>query len=154
VTEPGRGSGSTRAARRDPLALLLVVLPLIGLAISAYLLAVRLAGGVPVCTPDGGCEVVQTSKYAEMFGLPVALYGLGFSAVVLGAGLRWLVAGDRRALLLAYGLGIPGTLAIAYLTYLELFVIKAICAWCVVYGTTVVAGLIVAALALRRAPAA
>jgi uncharacterized membrane protein len=89
------------AARRDPVALLLVVLPLVGLAIAAYLLAVRLAGGLPACGPDGGCEIVQGSEYSEFLGLPVALYGVAYSAVVLGAGLRWLTASDRRALLVA-----------------------------------------------------
>jgi uncharacterized membrane protein len=141
------------AARRDPVALLLVVLPLVGLAIAAYLLAVRLAGGLPACGPDGGCEIVQGSEYSEFLGLPVALYGVAYSAVVLGAGLRWLTASDRRALLVAYGLGLLGSLGVAYLTYLELFVIEAICAWCVAYGTTVVAGMVVAVLALRRSPA-
>jgi uncharacterized membrane protein len=141
------------SARRDPLALLLVVLPLVGLAIAAYLLAVRLAGGLPACGPDGGCELVQGSEYSEFLGLPVALYGVVYSAIVTASGLRWLAAGDRRALLVAYGIGILGTLGVAYLTYLELFVIEAICAWCVAYGSTVVAGFVVAALALRRAPA-
>ena len=141
------------SARRDPLALLLLVLPLVGLAIAAYLLAVRLAGGLPACGPGGGCELVQGSEYSEFLGLPVALYGVVYSAIVTGSGLRWLMAGDRRALLVAYGIGILGTLGIAYLTYLELFVIEAICAWCVAYGSTVGAGLVVAALALRRAPA-
>ena len=139
------------SARRDPLALLLVVLPLVGLAIAAYLLAVRLAGGLPACGPDGGCELVQGSEYSEFLGLPVALYGVVYSAIVTGSGLRWLMAGDRRAILVAYGIGILGTLGVAYLTYLELFVIEAICAWCVAYGSTVIAGLVVAALALRRA---
>lgn len=141
------------SARRDPLALLLLVLPLVGLAIAAYLLAVRLAGGLPACGPGGGCELVQGSEYSEFLGLPVALYGVVYSAIVTGSGLRWLMAGDRRALLAAYGIGILGTLGIAYLTYLELFVIEAICAWCVAYGSTVIAGFVVAALALRRAPA-
>ncbi len=141
------------AVRRDPLGLLLVVLPLVGLVIATYLLAVRLAGGLPACGPDGGCELVQGSEYSELFGLPVALYGVAYSVVVLGAGLRWLATRDRRALLVAYGLGILGSLGVAYLTYLELFVIEAICAWCVAYGTTVVAGLVVAVLALRRSPA-
>ena len=141
-------AASQRASR---LALAIVALAAIGLAIAGYLLAVRLAGGVPACGPGGGCETVQTSEYSELFGIPVAAYGFAFSAAVLAAGLVWLRRSDRRALLLAYGLGILGSLFVAYLTYLELFVIRAICIWCVAYGTTVVAGFVVAAIALRRA---
>ena len=47
---------------------------------------------------------------------------------------------DRRALYAAYGLGLAGLLAVAYLTYLEVFVIGAICVWCVTYAITILAG--------------
>ena len=81
----------------------------------------------------------------------MAAIGFAFSVVLLGASLAWWRRADRRALLVAYGLGILGSLFVAYLTYLELFVIKAICTWCVAYGITVVVGFILAAIALRRA---
>ena len=57
--------------------------------------------------------------------------------------------GDRRALYAAYGLGLLGVATVAYLTYLEIFVIEAICIWCVSYGVTIVAGWLLAAVALR-----
>jgi len=139
---------SQRASR---LGLALVVLAVIGLAIAGYLLAVRLAGGVPACGPSGGCETVQSSEYSELFGIPVAAYGLAYSAVLSAATLYWWRRGDRRALMAAYGLGILGSLFVAYLTYLELFVIKAICTWCAAYAITVVIGFILAAVGLRRA---
>jgi uncharacterized membrane protein len=50
----------------------------------------------------------------------------------------------------AYGLLLLGTLAVAYFTYLELFVIEAICLWCVSYAVAVVVSLGVAGLALLR----
>jgi uncharacterized membrane protein len=122
----------------------------VGVAISGYLLAVRLAGELPVCGIAAGCETVQTSEYSELFGIPVAAFGLAFSIIVLVAGLLWWRRGDRRALYVAYGIGILGTLMVGYLTYLELFVIHAICTWCVAYGVTVVLGLILAIVELRR----
>ncbi len=132
----------------------IVVLALVGSAISAYLLVVKLSGGTAVCPIGGGCETVQDSVYATILGVPVAALGLGYSLAVATAGLLWWRTGDRRALVAVYILGIVGTLFEAYLVYLELFVIHAICAWCVAYGVTVVGGLVLAALAMRRAAAA
>lgn len=128
----------------------LVLLAVAGLVISAYLLSVRLAGELPACPISGGCETVQQSEYSAIAGIPVAGIGVVFSIVLLVATAAWWRLGDRRALYVAYGLGLLGTLMVAYLTYLELFVIHAICTWCVAYGITVVAGWAGAVLALRR----
>jgi uncharacterized membrane protein len=125
-------------------------LSLIGLAIAAYLALTRLSGGLPVCGPLHGCETVALSSYSEILGIPVAFFGVGFSVVLVGLAVAWWRTSDRRALLGLYGLGLLGVLFVAYLTYLELFVIGAICVWCAGYAVTIVAGLIVAAITLRR----
>jgi uncharacterized membrane protein len=122
----------------------------VGLGIALYLLLTRVAGGVPVCQPGGGCETVALSEYSTFLGLPVALYGLGYSIVLVGLALIWWRSGDRRALLALYGLGFLGVLVIAYLTYLEVFVIEAICVWCVAYGVTVVVTFALAAAGVIR----
>ncbi len=123
---------------------------LVGLLISAYLAWTRLAGGLPACGPLHGCETVALSTYSELAGIPVAYLGLAFSAALLGLALAWWRRSDRRALIGLYGFGLVGVLFVAYLTYLELFVIGAICVWCASYAVSVVVGWIVAALALRR----
>jgi uncharacterized membrane protein len=125
-------------------------LALVGLLIAGYLAWTRLSGGLPVCGPLRGCETVALSPYSELFGIPVALFGLAFSAVLTGLAVAWWRRADRRALIGLYGLGLLGVLFVAYLTYLELFVIGAICVWCAGYAVSVVVGWIVAALALRR----
>jgi uncharacterized membrane protein len=132
----------------------LVVGALIGLAIAGYLWLTRVAGGLPACGPAGGCDVVAQSEYATFMGLPVALFGVAYSATLVVLSMLWWRRGERRALLLAYGLGFLGLLVVAYLTYLELFVIHAICIWCVAYGISVVVtfGLAVAAV-FRTSPA-
>jgi uncharacterized membrane protein len=122
----------------------------VGLGIALYLLVTRIAGGTPVCQPGGGCETVALSEYSTFLGLPVALYGVVFSIVVVGLALAWWRTGDRRALLGVYGLGFLGVLVVVYLTYLELFVIEAICVWCVAYGVCVVATFLLAATAVIR----
>jgi uncharacterized membrane protein len=118
----------------------MTVLALAGLAIASYLLAVRVLGEAPACGPVKGCETVAASEYATLFGLPVALYGVGFSIVLAAACLAWWRRAERRALYAAYGLGLAGIIAVVYLTYLELVVIEAICLWCVSYAVTIVAG--------------
>jgi len=140
-------------APRGRLGAAMTALALVGLGLAGYLLAVRLLGGVPVCGPVHGCDTVAASEYATVFGLPVALFGVGFSVVLSAATLIWWRRADRRALYAVYGLGLAGIIAAAYLTYLELFVIEAICIYCVSYAVTIVAGWILAVLALRSAPA-
>lgn len=135
---------------RSRIAPLLVLLALVGLAISGYLLFVRLQGELPACPIGGGCETVQQSAYSEVLGIPVAGVGFVFSIVILVAGVVWWRMADRRALYVLYGLGLLATIVVGYLTSLELFVIHAICTWCVLYGTTVVIGWLLSILELRR----
>lgn len=124
-------------------------LALIGLAIAVYLLAARLLGEAPACGPVKGCETVAASSFATVFGVPVALFGVGFSFVLVGACLAWWRRAERRALYLAYGLGLAGIIAVIYLTYLEVFVIGAICVWCVGYALSIVVGWVAATMTTR-----
>jgi len=125
---------------------------LLGLLIAGYLAWTKLSGGLPVCGPLHGCETVALSSYSELFGVPVAMFGVVFSFVLLGLSLAWWRRANRRALLGLYGLGLLGVLFVAYLTYLELFVIGAVCVWCAGYALTVLSGWITAAVTLRRTP--
>jgi len=127
-----------------------VLVTLAGAAIAGYLTAVRLLGANAVCGPSHGCDLVAASEYAEILGIPVAVYGLAGSVLLVALAVVWWLRTDRRALLVAYLLLLLGTGFVAYLTFLELFVIEAICAWCVGYAVTVVVALVVAGLALRR----
>jgi len=125
---------------------------LVGLAIAIYLTATKLAGGLPVCGVLSGCEDVANSQYSDTFGIPTAAYGVVYSAVIAVLGLAWWRLGDRRAILAAYGLGLFASLFVVYLTYLELFVIRATCVWCVGYGITVIGGWVLSTVILRAAP--
>jgi len=74
---------------------LTAVLALIGIAIAGYLTWVHYAGLEPVCVGGGGgCERVQSSRWAELAGIPVAVLGLGGYIVILGS-------------LLLHGVGVP-----------------------------------------------
>ncbi|MHB8459652.1 MAG: vitamin K epoxide reductase family protein [Candidatus Limnocylindrales bacterium] len=123
----------------------------IGLVVALYLAATKLAGEPPVCGPLRGCETVASSSYSAVAGIPVAVFGVAFSVALLPLGARWWRTGDRRALLATYGLALLGCFVVAALTYLELFVIHAICIYCLVYAVTVVAVFALAAREIRRA---
>jgi uncharacterized membrane protein len=109
-----------------PLTLTAVVVTAVGLAIATYLTYIHYAGIDPVCS-TGGCERVQSSDYAELAGVPVAVLGLagylGIAAALRAPGEPGRAAAAFLALV---GLGYS-----AYLTYLELFRIHAVCQWCV-----------------------
>ena len=134
-------------ARRS--GLVIAAVAALGLAIAAYLTVTKLSGGLPVCGPTKGCEDVALSAYSTMFGVPTAAFGLAFSATIGALGLGWWRSGDRRMVVATYGLGLFGILFVAYLTYLELFVIHAVCVWCVGYGLTVVVGWLIALATVR-----
>ena len=109
-----------------------VALTTVGIAIAGYLTYVHYAGIEPACS-TGGCEVVQTSQWADVYGLPVAVLGLFGYISILGSLL--VLRGDAQ-LFASAALSLVGFLYSAYLTYQELFTIKAICQWCV--GSAVV----------------
>jgi uncharacterized membrane protein len=114
--------------------MLMALVALIGVFVSLYLTLYKLGYiGTLVCG-TGGCETVQLSKWGNFLGLPVAAWGVAYYVLVLalavaGAQQRFESSpGLTRALLFITGCGLAFTL---WLTYLELFVIHAICRWCV-----------------------
>ena len=93
---------------------ILILLGLGGIAVSSYLTYIKLTGAIYVCG-TGGCATVQTSKYSEMMGIPVAILGLIYYTAFLG-----LVLIDKR-LFVKYWV-VFGVLFSTYLTIIEIFV--------------------------------
>jgi uncharacterized membrane protein len=89
---------------------------------------------------------VQASRYATILGIPVALLGLiSYGGLIVSAAL-W----GEIGIYLGFLISLVGTLFSAYLTYLEVFVIGALCQWCVASAVITVAALICTALAARQ----
>jgi uncharacterized membrane protein len=123
---------------------ILAVLDVVGLGIALYLSAVELGGGVPYCGPLHGCETVAQSQYARIGGIPVAVYGVGLSLVLLTLAVAWIRT-DRNGLLDAhYGLSLIGVIFEIYFLTLQVFVIRAVCVWCTAYGLSLIARFLVA----------
>jgi uncharacterized membrane protein len=120
----------------------IAVLALAGAGVAAYLTATKLSGAAPVCA-TGGCETVQSSPYAEVAGMPVAVLGLiGYAAILLTA----LVPGPNSAAL-GVAFSAIGVAFSGYLLYAQLGPIGAVCQWCV--ANDAVISLLAAACLLR-----
>ena len=128
----------------------MAVLAAIAMVALGYLAVVKLTNSTAVCFVVQGCDTVQASKYSTFLGIPVAIYGLVMAALVLVSVVAWWRTGDRRLLYVPYGLGLLGVFVIAWLVYLELFVIHAVCIWCTIAGISIVLGWIVSVLTVRR----
>ncbi|MEI7744801.1 MAG: vitamin K epoxide reductase family protein [Chloroflexota bacterium] len=130
---------------------ILAVLDVFGLAIASYLSVVELGGGVPYCGVLHGCETVAMSEYARIGGIPVAVYGVVLSLILLTLAIIW-VRTDKPALLdVHYGLSLIGVIFEVYFLSLQMFVIHAVCIWCALYGFSLIARFFVAmAIWLRR----
>jgi uncharacterized membrane protein len=117
---------------------------LAGVAVAGYLTWVHYDETALVCIAGGGCETVQHSAYATIAGVPVALLGLAAYSVVAG-----LVAWDSPAARLAAAtIALVGLAFGMYLVALQLFVIDAVCVWCLV-NDVLVAPLLAFLTALR-----
>ncbi len=113
---------------------LMPALLIAGMGVAGYLAYVETLEVPAVCGPVGDCNVVQTSPYAFLFGvLPVGVLGLIGYLLMLAA--WWVQRSEDNPLaswswLGLFGMAFFGVLFSIYLTYLEMFVIRAVCAWC------------------------
>ncbi|HEU4943859.1 MAG TPA: vitamin K epoxide reductase family protein [Solirubrobacterales bacterium] len=100
----------------------------LGVAVATYIAVAEADGGAPACfAGGGGCETVAESSHSELAGINVAVLGIVGYLLLLGTA---LLRGDG-ARLAGFALALIGFSYSVYLTYLELFVIDAICQWCV-----------------------
>jgi len=129
------------------------VLSLVGLFVSAYLYLYKIGRIGTLACGAGGCETVQTSAWSRFAGVEVALIGVVGYALLFGValvGLRPAQVARRWPEQLLAALAGGGVLFTIYLTYLELFVIHAICRWCVGSAVIIVGLFALALLGLRR----
>ncbi len=107
----------------------MLVITVLGLCVASYLTFIHYAGIKPLCGRNGGgCEIVQTSEYSKLVGVPVALIGLiGYVSILASL----LVPESETSRFATVCLTVVGFGFSAYLTYRELFSIHHICEWCV-----------------------
>ena len=127
-----------------------IVLALAGLLVAGYLTNLHLSdSSALLCAEGGGCDVVRDSPYSEIAGIPVAIFGIaGYLAILVVL----LLDSKKRTFLYEYGptvvfgFSLIGVLYSIYLTYLELFVIIAICPYCVISAVLMLVIFVIAIL--------
>lgn len=141
-----------RAQRRTYWAAL--AFTLVGLADALYLTWIKLAHQEALCLGVGDCYTVNTSRYSEFLGQPVALWGALLYLALLAA----LVVERRRpawaelARYAFFGLALFGVLFSAYLTYVEVAILHAICPFCVISAVVLLFLLVLAIIRLLNPP--
>jgi uncharacterized membrane protein len=135
---------------------LMRILSLVGLTIAAYLAVTYAQDQAPYCAGSGGCESVQTSEYVTIINGLLNVPKLGMIGYILLLALTILRGrlNERAEFylpLLTYGAALIGLSYSAYLTYLEAFVIRAWCYWCLASAALMVIILVLSIIDLRRA---
>ncbi len=118
------------------LAIALLIISFIGFLDATYLTVQHYRGLPPECSIVEGCEEVVTSKYAVMFGVPVALLGGIYYLTIFILSIIYLDSKNKSIIKLAALLTAAGLIASIGFVYLQLFVIKAICVYCMFSAAT------------------
>lgn len=114
---------------------LTLALAIIGAGVAGYLTYTHYNEGALVCSVGGDCHTVQESSYATIGPIPIAMLGLGMfitlAALAIVRILNWKIISSDTATMMSWGITLSALLYYAYLVYIEIFVLEAICQWCI-----------------------
>ena len=116
--------------RRSKILFAVVFFGFLGTLDSAYLALTALSGVSPVCNFIHGCDLVAASPYSQVFGIPLAVFGVFFYTVIMGLGLWGMTHKNIRAAPFLLFFTVPGFLLSLYFLYLQAFIIRAYCEYC------------------------
>jgi uncharacterized membrane protein len=131
------------------------VLTCLGILDSTYLLVYKLTNNPSMCLGSGGCHNVNFSPYSEIGGIPVSVFGMVayiVIAIILLMEPRLKIAQENGSLAI-FGISLAGVAFSAYLTWLEIYVIHAICPFCVTSAVIITLIFILAIIRLIKQPA-
>jgi uncharacterized membrane protein len=137
--------------------MMIALLSLVGILIALYLTLYKIGIVGDLSCSVGSCETVNTSRWSMLWGLPVAAWGLAAYVALFAisfAGTTERYAGSPRISWLLVAIAGWSVVFSAWLTYLELFVINAICIWCVTSAALLVVILVVSVVDLKGAEGA
>ena len=123
-------SSNKPAALSNRLPIAILILSAIGFADATYLTTQHFLGAPVACSILKGCEQVTTSPYSVIFGIPIALLGSLYYLTILILSVIYLDSRKINIFNIIAKITPFGFLASAYLVYLQIFVIKAICLYC------------------------
>ena len=131
-----------------------IVLVVLGLLVSIYMTIYKVTSNNAMCLGSGDCSTVNASRYSEVYGIPVAVFGvLGYAAI-----LATLFFENRNgffkqnSILMIFGMALTGFLFTLWLIYVEVAILKALCPFCVTSQTAMTIIFIIAVTRLIRQP--
>jgi uncharacterized membrane protein len=131
-----------------------VILTIAGLLVSIYMTIYKFTDNEKMCIGSGGCSVVNSSRYSEVSGIPVAVLGVtGYSAILAVLLLeRKNKFFEQNGTMLFFGLSITGFLFTVWLIYVEIALIKALCPFCLTSQAVMTVIFILSVIRLIRQP--
>ena len=126
----------------------------LGLLVSIYMTIYKYSGNDNMCLGSGDCHTVNASRYSEVNGIPVAVFGIGGYLAILAV----LYFENRNrffrenATLMVFGMALTGFLFTVWLIYVEIALLKAICPFCVTSQVSMTLIFILAVWRLIRQP--
>ena len=134
------------------LRLVSIIAAVLGLLDSLYLSWIKFSNKTSICAGIGECEIVNTSRYSEIGGIPIAVLGAGaylfiiFLLVLETRSKDWA----ENSPLYVFGASLVGVLYSAFLTYVEIAILHAICPFCVISAILILIIFIISILRLRQ----
>lgn len=116
--------------------MIVLIVSIIGFSDASYLTAKHFSGEAPECSILHGCEIVTSSSYSEIFGIPVALLGTLYYLFIFLVTLWYKDSQHELYPRFFPWISVLGLLASLWFVYLQLFVIKAICQYCMLSAIT------------------
>ncbi|MEN9564455.1 MAG: hypothetical protein RIR73_2699 [Chloroflexota bacterium] len=129
-----------------------IALVIIGLAVSIYMTIYKISGNDGMCLGSGDCSTVNASRFSEVNGIPVAVFGIiGYAAILFVHIFETRNEFFRKnGTLLIFGMGLTGFLFTLWLVYVELVLLNAICPFCVTSQVTMTIIFIIAVVRLFK----
>jgi uncharacterized membrane protein len=133
---------------------LAIILTIIGLLVSIYMTIYKITSNDSMCIGSGDCKTVNASRYAEVYGIPVAVLGVAGYSAILAVLLLERKPGffQQNGPLLFFGLSLTGFLFTLYLIFVETVLIKAYCPFCITSQTAMTIIFIISVIRLVRQP--
>ena len=116
---------------------LVLILSTIGIILSLYLTYTHITlDETSFCLTGGGCDIIKSSAYSRIYGIPVPVLGLiGYMVIWILTFLKF----DKSNIKLIYFISVVGLSFSIYLTYIEVFILKALCSFCIISAVVMLA---------------
>lgn len=111
---------------------LVLFVALLGFIDAGYLTVEHYKNTIPPCSVTGGCEVVLTSIYSKILGIPVSLLGSIFYLLILIGAFAYLESKNDKFLKWSLLLTIPGFIFALWFVYVQIFILHSYCIYCLV----------------------